>query len=125
MDFIYRNFSSEGLIWSEIKQLWDTGAKEYVSDMWNVADFVTNALYLATIALRLRAYYDVSQTLVLLEINFPDKCVFLLILMSQSDRSRKCQKDINYHIEDKLLSGGDSIVLLEIIIRQHLSSMFH
>ena len=28
--------------------------------MWNVADFVTNALYLATIALRLRAYYDVS-----------------------------------------------------------------
>ena len=49
-----------GLIWSEIKQLWDTGAKEYVSDMWNVADFVTNALYLATIALRLRAYYDVS-----------------------------------------------------------------
>ena len=52
--------SSLGLIWSEIKQLWDTGAKEYVSDMWNVADFVTNALYLATIALRLRAYYDVS-----------------------------------------------------------------
>merc|ERR550532_3334328 len=49
-----------GLIWSEIKQLWDTGAKEYVSDMWNVADFVTNALYLATIAPRLRAYYDVQ-----------------------------------------------------------------
>ena len=31
--------------------------------MWNVADFVTNSLYLATIALRLRAYYDVSNTL--------------------------------------------------------------
>ena len=90
----------------------------------NVAIIVDGAI-LATIALRLRAYYDVSQTLVLLEINFPDKCVFLLTLMSQSDRSRKCQKDINYHIEDKLLSGCDSIVLLEIIIRQHLSSMFH
>ena len=50
-----------GLIWSEIKQLWDTGAKAYISDMWNVADFVTNSLYLATIALRLRAYYDVSN----------------------------------------------------------------
>ena len=50
-----------GLIWSEIKQLWDTGAKAYISDMWNVADFVTNSLYLATIALRLRAYYDVSS----------------------------------------------------------------
>lgn len=50
-----------GLIWSEIKQLWDTGAKAYISDMWNVADFVTNSLYLATIALRLRAFYDVSK----------------------------------------------------------------
>ena len=49
-----------GLIWSEIKQLWDVGLKEYVSDMWNVVDFITNSLYVATIGLRLRAYYDVS-----------------------------------------------------------------
>ena len=34
--------------------------------MWNVADFVTNALYLATIALRLRAYYDVSWDRIIL-----------------------------------------------------------
>ena len=74
-----------GLIWSEIKQLWDVGLKEYVtnifdtffflhltfllhfltsryvSDMWNVVDFITNSLYVATIGLRLRAYYDVSS----------------------------------------------------------------
>ena len=50
-----------GLIWSEIKQLWDVGLKEYVSDMWNVVDFITNSLYVATIGLRLRAYYDVSR----------------------------------------------------------------
>merc|ERR550534_464796 len=49
-----------GLIWSEIKQLWDVGLKEYVSDMWNVVDFITNSLYVATIGLRLRAYYDVE-----------------------------------------------------------------
>ena len=54
-----------GLIWSEIKQLWDTGARAYISDMWNVADFVTNSLYLATIALRTRAYYDVSITTII------------------------------------------------------------
>jgi transient receptor potential cation channel subfamily C len=28
--------------------------------MWNVVDFVTNSLYVATIALRLVAYYKVN-----------------------------------------------------------------
>jgi len=49
-----------GFIWSEIKQLWDVGLREYVNDMWNVVDFVTNALYVATVALRLVAYYRVQ-----------------------------------------------------------------
>ena len=76
-----------GLIWSEIKQLWDVGLKvrpniifglrscsflptqvtwwrcwfqEYASDLWNVVDFVTNSLYVATIGLRIRAFCDVS-----------------------------------------------------------------
>lgn len=52
-----------GLIWSEIKQLWDVGLREYVNDMWNVIDFVTNSLYVATIALRLVAYYKVQEEL--------------------------------------------------------------
>ena len=49
-----------GLIWSEIKQLWDVGLKEYISDMWNVVDFITNSLYVATIGLRAVAYFDVN-----------------------------------------------------------------
>ena len=49
----------EGLVWSEIKQLWDVGLQEYVGDMWNVIDFVTNALYVATVALRIVAFYQV------------------------------------------------------------------
>ena len=52
-------------MWSEIKQLWDLGFKEYVSDMWNVIDFVTNALYVATVALRVVAYYQVRVYLLL------------------------------------------------------------
>ena len=48
------------MIWSEIKQLWEVGLREYVSDMWNVVDFVTNSLYVATIALRIVAYYKVK-----------------------------------------------------------------
>ncbi|XP_076641504.1 transient receptor potential cation channel gamma [Halictus rubicundus] len=50
-----------GLIWSEVKQLWDVGLEEYVNDMWNVIDFVTNSLYVATVALRVVAYYRVQK----------------------------------------------------------------
>lgn len=50
-----------GLIWSEVKQLWDVGLSEYVNDMWNVIDFVTNSLYVATVALRIVAYYRVQK----------------------------------------------------------------
>jgi len=49
------------LIWSEVKQLWDVGLEEYVNDMWNVIDFVTNSLYVATVALRVVAYYRVQK----------------------------------------------------------------
>ena len=51
---------SAGLIWAEIKQLWDEGAHEYVHDMWNILDFVTNSLYIATLTLRVIAYLQVS-----------------------------------------------------------------
>lgn len=50
-----------GLIWSEVKQLWDVGLEEYVNDMWNVIDFVTNSLYVATVALRVVAYHQVQK----------------------------------------------------------------
>ncbi|XP_074026090.1 transient receptor potential cation channel gamma isoform X2 [Leptinotarsa decemlineata] len=49
-----------GLIWSEIKQLWDVGLEEYVRDMWNVIDFITNSLYVATVALRIVSIYQVK-----------------------------------------------------------------
>jgi transient receptor potential cation channel subfamily C protein 4 len=50
-----------GLIWSEIKQLWDVGLEEYVRDMWNVIDFITNSLYVATVALRVVSIYQVLK----------------------------------------------------------------
>jgi hypothetical protein len=42
-----------------VKQLWDVGLEEYANDMWNVIDFVTNSLYVATVALRVVAYHQV------------------------------------------------------------------
>ena len=51
--------SLAGLIWSEIKQLWELGLADYLSDMWNILDFITNSLYVATITLRVIAYLQV------------------------------------------------------------------
>ena len=68
-----------GLVWSEIKQLWDVGLQEYVGDMWNVIDFVTNALYVATVALRIVAFYQVCLCYTIN--SSPKSCTFLLLLM--------------------------------------------
>ncbi|CAN7998538.1 unnamed protein product [Ixodes hexagonus] len=50
-----------GLIWNEMKQLWDLGLMQYISDMWNIIDFITNSLYVATVALRLIVYLQVQD----------------------------------------------------------------
>ncbi|KAK0418100.1 hypothetical protein QR680_013369 [Steinernema hermaphroditum] len=49
-----------GLIWVEIKQLWDCGLHEYCHNLWNILDFITNSLYMCTFALRTVAYYQVE-----------------------------------------------------------------
>ncbi|VDM47239.1 unnamed protein product [Toxocara canis] len=49
-----------GLIWVEIKQLWDAGLHDYCYNLWNILDFITNSLYLCTFALRSVAYYQVE-----------------------------------------------------------------
>ena len=48
-------------MWQEVKQLWDEGAKTYIQNMWNILDFTTNSLYVATFTLKLVAYLRVSQ----------------------------------------------------------------
>uniref|UniRef100_A0A158P6X9 ANK_REP_REGION domain-containing protein n=1 Tax=Angiostrongylus cantonensis TaxID=6313 RepID=A0A158P6X9_ANGCA len=48
-----------GLIWVEIKQLWNSGLYDYCNNLWNILDFITNSLYLSTVALRAVAYYQV------------------------------------------------------------------
>ncbi|XP_061638793.1 short transient receptor potential channel 4b isoform X2 [Phyllopteryx taeniolatus] len=49
-----------GFIWTEIKQMWDSGFQDYLDDWWNIMDFIMNALYLATISLKIVAYSKYS-----------------------------------------------------------------
>ena len=45
-----------GMLWSEIKQLWDEGFKRYIHQWWNWLDFIMICLYLTTISIRLSAF---------------------------------------------------------------------
>ena len=44
-------------IWNEMKEIYDSGFIVYSSDLWNIMDFIQNALYLATISLRLVVFF--------------------------------------------------------------------
>ncbi|XP_068623201.1 transient receptor potential protein [Battus philenor] len=49
------------LIWAEIRSLWSGGLMEYVSDLWNIVDFITNMFYIAWISLRFSSWYIVQR----------------------------------------------------------------
>ncbi|CAJ1065098.1 short transient receptor potential channel 4b isoform X1 [Xyrichtys novacula] len=49
-----------GFVWTEIKQMWDSGLEDYMDDWWNLMDFIMNSLYLATISLKIVAYVKFS-----------------------------------------------------------------
>lgn len=48
-----------GLIGGEIKSLWADGLLEYVSDLWNIVDFIQNSFYFAWLSLRAAAWIGV------------------------------------------------------------------
>ncbi|KAJ8929136.1 hypothetical protein NQ314_018204 [Rhamnusium bicolor] len=45
------------LIWGEIRSLWGEGLLEYIADLWNIVDFITNLFYVIWLALRIASYY--------------------------------------------------------------------
>ncbi|XP_072945473.1 transient receptor potential protein [Epargyreus clarus] len=49
------------LIWGEIRSLWTGGLLDYISDLWNIVDFITNVFYMAWICLRASSWYIVQR----------------------------------------------------------------
>ncbi|CAH8586051.1 unnamed protein product [Schistosoma margrebowiei] len=45
-----------GFVWQQMKKLYIWGLRAYLADMWNLVDFLMNALYIATISLRTIAW---------------------------------------------------------------------
>ncbi|EFN73452.1 Transient receptor potential protein [Camponotus floridanus] len=49
------------LIVGEIKSLWADGLIEYISDLWNIVDFIQNTFYVIWISLRIAAWWIVQR----------------------------------------------------------------
>lgn len=54
-------FVSPGLLWTECKQLYTSGIREYLLDKYNAIDFLVISLYLASYALRFLVDYWVRE----------------------------------------------------------------
>ncbi|XP_031341561.1 transient receptor potential protein [Photinus pyralis] len=51
------------IIWAEIRSLWTSGLEQYLTDLWNIFDFITNAFYVIWISLRFSSYCIVWKEL--------------------------------------------------------------
>ncbi|KAG8312007.1 hypothetical protein J6590_031470 [Homalodisca vitripennis] len=49
------------IIWNEARSLWSDGLLEYVSDLWNIVDFIQNFFYVMWIVLRFTAWFIVQR----------------------------------------------------------------
>ncbi|XP_075234535.1 transient receptor potential [Lycorma delicatula] len=49
------------IIWNEMRSLWQDGLLEYISDLWNIVDFITNTFYTIWITLRVVSIFIVYR----------------------------------------------------------------
>lgn len=53
-------FLCSGLVCAEIKTLYACGIIEYLGDLWNIIDFISNSFYVTWIGLRITSWYVVQ-----------------------------------------------------------------
>lgn len=50
-----------GLVWGEMRSLFADGLMDYISDLWNIVDFISNSFYVAWISLRFTSWFVVQR----------------------------------------------------------------
>lgn len=88
--------------------------QEYVNDMWNVIDFVTNSLYVATVALRVVSYFQVWI--------HTHKHTLLLFKWIQFFVSNFLNKMNRFHLW-AFDEGSTAVILITFLV--HLWKTFH
>lgn len=64
---------TQGLIWGEMNSLFSSGILDYVSDLWNIIDFISNSFYVTWIGLRITSWYLVHVSMSIC------KCITIII----------------------------------------------
>uniref|UniRef100_A0AAX7U6E6 Transient receptor ion channel domain-containing protein n=1 Tax=Astatotilapia calliptera TaxID=8154 RepID=A0AAX7U6E6_ASTCA len=61
-----------GMIWSECKEIWSDGPREYVMHLWNVLDFGMLSIFVASFTARFMAFLKASKAQQYVDMHVPD-----------------------------------------------------
>ncbi|CAL8264069.1 unnamed protein product [Lota lota] len=62
-----------GMIWSECKEIWTDGPREYVLHLWNVLDFGMLSIFAASFTARFMAFLKASKAQLYVDLHVPDQ----------------------------------------------------
>ncbi|KAM9794960.1 short transient receptor potential channel 7b [Neosynchiropus ocellatus] len=62
-----------GMIWSECKEIWTDGPREYVMHLWNVLDFGMLSIFVASFTARFMAFLKASKAQQYVDLHVPDE----------------------------------------------------
>lgn len=64
---------SSGMIWSECKEIWSDGPREYIMHLWNVLDFGMLSIFVASFTARFMAFLKASKAQQYVDMHVPDE----------------------------------------------------
>ncbi|KAF7647671.1 hypothetical protein LDENG_00168600 [Lucifuga dentata] len=62
-----------GMIWSECKEIWSDGPREYIMHLWNVLDFGMLSIFAASFTARFMAFLKASKAQQFVDMHIPDE----------------------------------------------------
>lgn len=66
-------FYSSGMIWSECKEIWSDGPREYIMHLWNVLDFGMLSIFVASFTARFMAFLKATKAQQYVDMHVPDE----------------------------------------------------
>lgn len=61
------------MIWSECKEIWSDGPREYIMHLWNVLDFGMLSIFVASFTARLMAFLKASKAQQYVDMHVPEE----------------------------------------------------
>ncbi|XP_061691269.1 short transient receptor potential channel 7-like isoform X4 [Syngnathoides biaculeatus] len=62
-----------GMIWSECKEIWSDGPREYIMHLWNLLDFGMLSIFVASFTARFMAFLKASKAQQYVDMHVPDR----------------------------------------------------